>query len=361
MGIKDIYAKIIERKGTNAKNSSAKNKKYYLSTEEEDTFHIINAEGQHVSLHRIVAKKDLIGGVSGRSVFVKKGDKGGFVQSEENLSSTGLCWVYDDAIVHGRAKILDDAKVRGGAVVRDSAIIRDNATVSSKATVAGEVVVCDSARVGGQAKVIDNAVIKGFSQVKGTAMVCDNSTICDFAQVCNNSIVAGQANVCGTTIICSSNQKQSPASIVFNNATIDSAFVYESAIFGNAHIQGQYGVRGQTVTRENQLDVAQKYDVSLYKCKVGDNSVIQNNCNIEESQPGAVDFDYNFSQSPLGIKITRSQIKDDVQVVLDSPNKIIVADCCVEGGVKLDTSDNIELYAKTLTDQPFDVEEDAAQ
>ena len=32
---------------------------------------------------------------------VDKGDKGGFVESEENLSHDGNCWVYDNANVYG--------------------------------------------------------------------------------------------------------------------------------------------------------------------------------------------------------------------------------------------------------------------
>ena len=36
---------------------------------------------------------------------VHKGDKGGFVESEENLSQNGSCWIYDDAKVFGNANI----------------------------------------------------------------------------------------------------------------------------------------------------------------------------------------------------------------------------------------------------------------
>ena len=54
---------------------------------------------------------------------VKTGDKGGFVQSEDNLSQLGNAWVYgnakvyDDAKVYGNAWVYGDAEVRGGAKV----------------------------------------------------------------------------------------------------------------------------------------------------------------------------------------------------------------------------------------------------
>lgn len=42
-------------------------------------------------LYRIEALKDFSN--------VKKGDKGGFVESEENLSQNGDCWIYGNAKV----------------------------------------------------------------------------------------------------------------------------------------------------------------------------------------------------------------------------------------------------------------------
>ena len=70
-------------------------KKYKLTNE------TINVNG--VALYRIEALKDFSD--------VKKGDKGGFVQSEDNLSQDGTCWVYDDAIVYGDAQVYSNAKI----------------------------------------------------------------------------------------------------------------------------------------------------------------------------------------------------------------------------------------------------------
>ncbi len=70
-------------------------KKYRLTDE------TINVDGR--ILHRIEALRDFYG--------VKKGDKGGFVEKEENLSQYSDCWVYDDA------KVYDNAKVSSRAIV----------------------------------------------------------------------------------------------------------------------------------------------------------------------------------------------------------------------------------------------------
>lgn len=42
---------------------------------------------------------------------VKKGDIGGWIESEHNLSHNGNSWVYDDAKVYEHAQVFHDAKV----------------------------------------------------------------------------------------------------------------------------------------------------------------------------------------------------------------------------------------------------------
>ena len=64
-------------------------------------------------LHRIEALRDFSD--------VKKGDKGGFVEKEENLSQNGNCWVYDDAMV------FEDARIYGNARVYDDAMVFEDA------------------------------------------------------------------------------------------------------------------------------------------------------------------------------------------------------------------------------------------
>ena len=100
-------------------------KKYKLT---EETINVCSR-----TLYRIEALKDFND--------VKKGDKGGYVEDEENLSQSGDCWVYDDAKVYGDAKVCDNAEVFGKAMVYDNAKIRNHASV------------CGDARVYGNAKV----------------------------------------------------------------------------------------------------------------------------------------------------------------------------------------------------------------
>ena len=42
---------------------------------------------------------------------VEKGDMGGLIEKESNLSAEGNCWVYDDAMVYDNARVSDNAKI----------------------------------------------------------------------------------------------------------------------------------------------------------------------------------------------------------------------------------------------------------
>src|SRR5260363_203201 len=65
------------------------------------------------TLYRIRALRDFRG--------MKKGDLGGYIKKEENLSHEGEAWVYDNARVFG------DARVSGNARVYDNARVSGNA------------------------------------------------------------------------------------------------------------------------------------------------------------------------------------------------------------------------------------------
>jgi NDP-sugar pyrophosphorylase family protein len=97
-------------------------------------------------LYRIKALKDF--------ADVKKGDIGGYVGRERNLSHEGNCWIYDDAKVYGYAQAHDNARVYGNAEVSDGAYVLDNATISG------------NAEVYGNAKVFGNAIITGNVNIR---------------------------------------------------------------------------------------------------------------------------------------------------------------------------------------------------
>ena len=115
------------------------------------------------TLYRIKAAKDF--------GHVKKGDLGGWVESENNLSQKNDCWIFEDAKVYGKAKVRDksivhdNAKVFGNAALNDMVDVYGDARIYGKTWLYGDVIIRDDAEV------------FGFADVFGLAYICGNAKI----------------------------------------------------------------------------------------------------------------------------------------------------------------------------------------
>ena len=72
---------------------------------------------------------------------VKKGDIGGYVEGEKNLSQLGDCWIYDNAKVYDNAEVCDNAQVCGKAKVYGNAYVFGNARVLYEAKICGDAII----------------------------------------------------------------------------------------------------------------------------------------------------------------------------------------------------------------------------
>ena len=115
------------------------------------------------TLYRIKALRDFSN--------VKAGDVGGYVQSEDNLSHKGDCWVYDNVKVFNSAKIHDNAKVRGNAQIYGDAEVFGSARIHGNAKIYDEAGIFDNATVFENARVCNNARIKYNARVYGNAKI----------------------------------------------------------------------------------------------------------------------------------------------------------------------------------------------
>ena len=156
-------------------------KKYKLTDE------TISLNG--ATLYRIEALKDF--------GEIKKGDKGGFIESEDNLSHEGNAWVYDDACVYDNALVTDNACVSDNARVYGNSLVYSNAQVYNNARMCGNARVCGNAQVYGYTYVYGNSIVYGNARVSDNAYVYDNASVSDNARVWGNVRVYGNTNVCG--------------------------------------------------------------------------------------------------------------------------------------------------------------------
>ena len=144
------------------------NKKFKLSLEDK-----LMIDGR--ALYRIIAESDF--------AYVKKGDKGGYIEKESNLAQDEDCWVYNNARVYGNALVYGDARVYG------------NASVYGNALVCGNVLVCRNAEVSGNARVYGNSLVDENARVYGNALVYGNAHVYGNALVYGNAVVYGDACV----------------------------------------------------------------------------------------------------------------------------------------------------------------------
>ena len=118
---------------------------------------------------------------------VQEGKLGGWVESEENLSQEGNCWVYGNAQVYGNAWVYGDARVYGDAWVYGNAQVYGDAQVDGNAQVYGNAWVYGNARVHGDAQVDGNAQVSSNAWVYGDARVYGNAQVYGDARVSSNN------------------------------------------------------------------------------------------------------------------------------------------------------------------------------
>ena len=156
------------------------NKKYELTNESMELT-------GGVTVYRIKSLRDF--------ADVKKGQLGGFIQHEANLSHEGDAWVCDNARVFDKARVIENARVEGDATVFGAAIIGRSATVGGSANVYNKAIVCDHAWVTDYANVCGMAIIKDEAVVLDRASVEGKALIGRCSRVGGDTTVSGEAEI----------------------------------------------------------------------------------------------------------------------------------------------------------------------
>lgn len=143
--------------------------------------------------------------------IVKKGELGGWIEDEENLSHEGNCWVNDGCYVCGGARVYENARIAGGgkvlygskvygsAVVSGGSLVINNAEVYGNATIVGGAVVSDGAKVFGAAivdhgaNVSNKAVLSNIAKVSGDVIIVDGNIDSESDFICVGPIGSRRA------------------------------------------------------------------------------------------------------------------------------------------------------------------------
>lgn len=156
-----------------------KKKKINMKYEITEEYKEIN----DIKVFRIKALKDFGG--------VKKGDTGGWIEKETNLSQEGNCWVFDNA------QVFNDSRVFGNAWIDNNVRISGNSRIFEDAYVGGNANVSDEAWIRGNAVINGNTLIMGEAGISGNTRIRGNVCIAGKARICGEARIMGDAQVCG--------------------------------------------------------------------------------------------------------------------------------------------------------------------
>lgn len=129
---------------------------------------------------------------------VKKGELGGWIESEKNLSHEGKCWVGKGCRVCGKAKVYENARVVDNSFVLLGSKVYGDAYVGTCSYVANNSKVYGSAAVTGCAVVTNGAEVYGNATIAGGAVVSDGAKVFDAAIVDHGADVNGKVTVHNT-------------------------------------------------------------------------------------------------------------------------------------------------------------------
>lgn len=127
---------------------------------------------------------------------VKKGELGGYVENESNLSHEGKCWIYDDSIVYDKSVIYDNAIVMENSVVSDISMVHGESVILRKSTidrfseVSGKTLV-DHSKIGNCSSILDENIIRNSEIIKSKVAYSEvgDSVLSNGSKVLSSNIV----------------------------------------------------------------------------------------------------------------------------------------------------------------------------
>ena len=264
---------------------------------------------------------------------VKAGDLGGWIESEENLSQSGNCWVADNAMVYDHAQVRDNAILCGNANACDHALITENAKLFDKTWIAGDArvsgqaelhdfayakddaIINDFALVSGLASVSGEAQVLNHAKIDGTAIIGDCAVVKDNACIEGNALVIDQTTVSGNASVREGAKIQEYAVVEGNCCICGSATVSDnSRVSGDAVIKGIAFVGGETLVGGNAI-------------LGGDAYIHSNRDYVSISEFGQNEMNFTFYKDFNGIdSFTVSDGKEDsTEHMLNFKDNVMVA------------------------------------
>lgn len=204
-------------------------------------------EFNHHILYRIVSLKEFSAG----GCPVKAGEKGGYIQSEINLSQKGKCWVYPDAKAMDNARVCDNAVVWDKGIISGNSIMLDDSAITDNATVTGNCCMQDLAYVSMDADVRGHVVMIDDAYITDDAVINGDVTICERASIRGHAVIKNT----DSHILIGGNAVVDEHARISDSATIYGFVRGESQVYGNAIVEKGGIVDGESrVSRSTRIN-----------------------------------------------------------------------------------------------------------
>jgi len=105
---------------------------------------------------------------------VEKGDIGGYVTSEKNLSQDGNCWVFDKAEMHNKSRLFDDAKMYDESKMYNESKMLNFAEMYDNAEMHNESEMHNNSRMCKNAALFDNAKMYDCTEISENSELRSN-------------------------------------------------------------------------------------------------------------------------------------------------------------------------------------------
>ena len=180
------------------------------------------------TLYRIRALKDFSD--------VKVGDLGGWVQSEDNLSQKGECWIYDEAKCMDNARMYDDSCMYGYSEMYDSSRMHGDSKMHNYSEMH------DYSIMYSYSKMYDNAEMHDNSKMYGNSIMYGNSMMFDYSEMFDDSAMYGNSTMNGY-------------SIMFGNSELydDSEMHGRSRMYGDSILKDEEKLYGELISKVDKF------------------------------------------------------------------------------------------------------------
>ena len=130
------------------------NKKYEIFMDKKNTI-----EWKGHTLHRIKALRDF--------GDIRKGDIGGYVENENNLSHKGNCWIYDDAKVMDDSIMYDYSRICDKSELHDDSRMYNYSKMYDYSELHNNSIMNDDSEMHDNSKMYGNSIMYDYSEMHG--------------------------------------------------------------------------------------------------------------------------------------------------------------------------------------------------